>query len=187
MISSYDDFTATNDPNGMCALFEFTGALPRAKLYANWQVSTNDEAVLQQLASPAFDPHKSIFVAGPASAPPQNADTNQDAGTVEITSYAPKNIALKADARAPCMLLYNDRFDPDWKVSVDGKPVELLRANYIMRGVYLTPGQHTVEMHFRPKVGPLYVTLAAIVIGLGVLGFVSLDNLRKGRGTVQSS
>ena len=35
-------------PDGQFALFDFTGALPRAKLYSNWQVSTNDPTALQQ-------------------------------------------------------------------------------------------------------------------------------------------
>src|SRR4029078_9203949 len=35
--------------NSQWALYDFTGALPRAKLYANWKVSTNeDPAVLHQ-------------------------------------------------------------------------------------------------------------------------------------------
>src|ERR1019366_1119699 len=43
---------------GPFALFEFTGALPRAKLYSNWQVSTNDAATLKELAAKEFDPAK---------------------------------------------------------------------------------------------------------------------------------
>jgi len=35
-----------------------------------------------------------------------------------------------------------------WQVFVNGKPAELLRCNFIMRGVYLTPGAHTVEFKF---------------------------------------
>ena len=34
--------TAVLDTNGPYAVFEFTGALPRAKLYPHWQVSTNE-------------------------------------------------------------------------------------------------------------------------------------------------
>ena len=68
------------------------------------------------------------------------------------------------------MLLLNDRFDPHWHVRVDGKPAELLRCNYIMRGVYLTPGQHTVEFQFTLPHKPLYVSLVAIGIGLLLCG-----------------
>ena len=34
-------------------------------------------------------------------------------------------------------------------VTVDGQPAHLLRCNYIMRGVYLTPGRHSIEFRFR--------------------------------------
>jgi hypothetical protein len=52
-------------------------------------------------------------------------------------------------------------------VLVDGKPETLLRCNYLMRGVYLTPGAHAVEFVFRPQIKWLYVSLAAL--GMAVL------------------
>ena len=103
---------------GAYALIEFTQALPRAKLYSNWQVVTNDQAVLDQLAATSFDPERSVFVAGGLPAPlrrPPAPTTN--AGTVEFASYAPKDIVLRSDAPAPSVLLLNDRFDPNWKVT----------------------------------------------------------------------
>jgi hypothetical protein len=97
---------------------------------------------------------------------------------VEFSGYAPKHIVLKCDAPAPSVLMLNDRFDPNWHVKVDGKPEALLHCNYIMRGVYLAPGAHTVEFRFQPPVGPLYVTLAAIGVGLVALGFVIVTGRR---------
>ena len=52
---------------------------------------------------------------------------------------------IDTDARTPCVLLVNDHYDPNWTVIVDGKEQPLLRANYVMRGVYLDPGKHQVE------------------------------------------
>ncbi len=74
------------------------------------------------------------------------------------------------------MLLLNDQYDPHWRVTVDGKPAPLLRANFIMRGVYLTPGEHNVEFQFRLPVKPLYVTVSAMAVGIllsGVLIFLT--------------
>jgi len=51
------------------------------------------------------------------------------------------------------VLLLNDRFDPAWRVTVDGKAASLLRCNYIMRGVQLAPGEHTVEFTFEIALG----------------------------------
>jgi hypothetical protein len=169
--ASYDELTAVITPEGEYAVFEFTGALPRAKLYANWLVSTNDDATLTNLASANFDPERAVLVANPAIPSPQST-TNS--GTVEFSSYAPKRIVLQAKAGSPSVLLLNDRYDPNWKVSVDGKPETLLRCNYLMRGVYLQSGPHTVEFRFDPPVGTFFVSVGAVIIGLLLLGYLAL-------------
>ncbi len=163
-----EELTAVPGDNGSFALFEFTGALPRAKLYSNWQTSTNDHDTLQMLASANFDPWQTVLVSTPLPTAP--AATNDNSGTVEFKSYAPKDIRFATQASAPTVLLLNDKFDPLWRVWVDGKPAELLRCNFIMRGVYLTPGAHTVEFKFTLPHSLLYVSLAAIVVGLILSG-----------------
>ncbi len=161
---------ARTNANGPFALIEFTGALPRAKLYARWQVDTNEQTTLDQLANPSFDPAQLVLVTGGPGAPPASGATNQNAGAVEITSYSPKRVLLRAQPEAPCVLLLNDKHDPDWRVRVDGQPAPLLRCNYLMRGVYLSAGSHTVEFRFEPPRTGLYTTVAALAIGLGIGG-----------------
>jgi hypothetical protein len=172
----YEEVTAVPATNGTFALFEFTAALPRAKLYANWQVTTNDQAALDGLASAAFDPDQSVFVAGGVPAASAASLTNRTAGKVEFAGYTPKDMALKADVTAPAVLLLNDKLDPDWKVLVDGKPERLLRCNFLMRGVYLPPGNHTVEFQFRPRMGTFYVSLAAVCLGVVLCGLLIVVN-----------
>jgi len=157
---------------GPFALLEFTGALPRAKLYSQWQVSTNDDETLKQLGSAEFNPEQTVIVARSAESRDALAASGSTEsrptgpGTVEFASYAPKHIKFTAKARAPSILLLNDKYDPDWKVAVDGKPVPLLRANFIMRGVQVPAGDHTIEFRFAPKVTGLYITLTAIALGV---------------------
>ena len=62
---------------------------------------------------------------------------------------------------------------PNWKVSVDGKPETLLRCNYLMRGVQVPPGEHVIEFRFDPPINTLYVSLAAVALGLGLCGFLA--------------
>jgi hypothetical protein len=168
-VSSYrqeTDLTAAITPDGPFALFEFTGALPRAKLYTRWQVNTNDQATLGTLASQQFDPEQTVVVDTPI--PASSAGTN--AGNVAFVSYAPKDIRFKAEAAGPSVLLLNDRFDQNWKVFVDGNPQPLLRCNFIMRGVQVPSGQHQVEFRFEPPVRALYVSVAAVFVGLVLVG-----------------
>ncbi len=161
--SQLEDFTVVTNNDGELALFDFTGALPRAKLYGNWLVSTNDPANLAVLADLNFDPAKTVLVSTPQKDLPASG-TNQNSGSVDITSYSTKHIILAADVITPSVLLLNDKYDPHWKVTVDGQTAGLLRCNFMMRGVYLQPGKHTVEFDFRMPTGPLYVTSAGVAL-----------------------
>jgi hypothetical protein len=172
-----EELAGVPDDTGDYALFEFTGALPRVSLYARWQVGTNDNATLQTLASKNFDPEKTVLVAAPLPVAPAENATNEHPGTVEFKSYAPKDIVFSAQADSPSVLLLNDKYDPQWRVFVDGKPAELLRCNFIMRGVYLPPGPHTVEFQFSLPCGPLYITLAALGVGVLLCSFLVWKNI----------
>jgi hypothetical protein len=164
-----EELTAVTNAAGQYAVFEFTGAMPRAKLYPAWEVSTNDQATLERLTSPDFDPEKTVLVANPVPSPRPAGATNQNSGTVKYDSYAPARIVLSTADDSPSLLLLNDKFDPDWKVTVDGKPEPLLRCNFIMRGVALSAGPHVVEFRFQPPIKLMFVSLAAIGVGLLLL------------------
>jgi hypothetical protein len=163
--SRLEDFTAVTNYDGDLALFEFTGALPRAKLYSNWLVRTNDEANLKTLANWSFDPAKTVLISTPQKDLPA-VSTNFNSGTVEYQKYSSRHLVLDANVITPSVLLLNDHYDRGWRVTVDGKPAELLRCNYIMRGVYLMPGKHTIAFNFRLPNKLLYVTMAAICLAL---------------------
>jgi hypothetical protein len=191
-----EELTVVPRDTGAYALIEFTGALPRARLYSQWEtnsvadlknfttsglspadletltnlnLNTNDFLTLKKLTSPSFDPQQTVLVSTPLPAP---STTNQNSGTVEFKSYAPKDIVFDTKSDTASVLLLNDRFDPNWSVSVDGKPAELLRCNFIMRGVYLPAGPHTVEFQFSLPHRPIYITLTAISAGIILIGLL---------------
>jgi hypothetical protein len=156
---------------GPYALLEFSGALPRVMLYDRWRSGVEDEEALGLLASPQFDPMREVLVA--ESAPQPSVETSsQPAGTVRYLNYQPTRWTVETEARTPCVLLVNDRHHQDWKVTVDGEEEPLLRVNYVMRGVYLTPGRHTVEFRFDPPTRTLWLTLGMLgmAVGLVVVG-----------------
>jgi hypothetical protein len=171
-IEDFGDYTAVPDGQGAYALIEFTDPLPRAKLYSHWQSPTNDDATLETLASHEFDPEHTVLVARdtPVGQPP--GDPNLDPGTVTITDYQPKHVKLQANATTPAVLLLNDRITPAWKVWIDHKAAPLLRCNYLMRGVFLTPGGHTVEFRFQPPLTALHLSFCAWGVGILTAGYL---------------
>ena len=195
-----DQTTAVLRTNGVYSLIEFTGALPRAKLYSQWQTVTNDAAgikkwseslqaqipgvwaealaaqttddlaTLRELSNPKFNPEEKVLL---SEALPGSSVTNVPAGEVSYVSYAPKRVVLKANAKTPAVLLLNDKFDPSWNVTVDGKPAKVLRANNIVRAVHLpTAGEHVVEFTFEPSTTALKISLAAIALGTLLLVYI---------------
>ncbi len=179
--TAYSDYTTTNNPAGELGVIEFTGALPRAKLFSNWQVNTNDDATLQLLASPAFDPHRSVIVADASLPAPAPADTYRDPGTVTINpDYRAKRIELSAEVQVPAVLLLSERYNPKWQVTVDGQPAPLLRCDYIMRGIHLTPGHHAIVLKFVTPLATLYVSLSAIVMGLALIAWLAKQRIAGG-------
>jgi hypothetical protein len=128
--------------------------------------------------SPNFDAWKTVLVSTPLPTTPALGAINQNLGTVEFKSYAPKDIVLSTHADTPTVLLFNDKFDPNWSVFVDGNSAPLLRCNFIMRGVYLTPGAHMVEFQFKLPNGLLYVSLTAIGIGIFLAGCLFFSTRR---------
>jgi len=174
-----EDFTTQFNSAGPYSLIRFDGALPRAKLFSQWQVQTNDATTLETLAKREFDPQATVIVNAPIA--PSAAALGQAAGEVITQSYRPKEIRLTAQATDDSVLLLNDHWSAHWRVTVDGQPSELLRCNYVMRGVRLSPGSHEVVFRFQPPMTWLYVSLASLLGGFGLLGFVIVDerkNLR---------
>ena len=172
-----EDFTTQFNSAGPYSLIRFDGALPRTKLFTHWQVQTDDAATLETLARREFDPHATVLVNSPIE--PTTAALGQAAGEVITQSYRPKEIRLNAQATAESVLLLNDHWSPHWRVTVDSQPAELLRCNSVMRGVRLSPGSHEVVFLFQPPLTWLYVSLASLLGGFGLLGFVIVDERKK--------
>jgi hypothetical protein len=172
-IEDIGDVTVVRDDQGDYGLIEFTNTLPRAKLYSQWQ-SMDDSAALSTLASPSFDPTKTVLLSKETVVAQNPSTALIDPGSVEITKYEPKKVDLLAEAKTPAILLLNDRVGTAWKAWVDKKPVPVLRCNYIMRGVALPAGEHTVEFRFQPPLTTLYISLSGWAVALLLTGYLML-------------
>jgi hypothetical protein len=178
VVADAGDMMPEKSDQGAFALIEYGDALPRAKLYSNWTTPTNNDEALEKLTSAMWEPSNSVLISydTPVAATPLNPAA--DPGTANITSWDPKDIKVDANAKSPAVLLYNDRWAGDWHVWVDGKESPLLRCNYIMRGVFLSAGQHTVEFRYLPSTTALWVTVSAWLVGIILLGYLIWSRLK---------
>jgi hypothetical protein len=119
---------------------------------------------------------KTVLVATNTPLSEKPGSTEADPGTVEITHYQSKHLILQADAKTPAVLLLNDRTGDWWRVWVDQTPAPILRCNYIMQGVFVPPGRHTIDFRFQPPLKFLYISVAALVIGVFLGGYVIFNH-----------
>ena len=76
------------------------------------------------------------------------ADTTD---AIVLTSYAPNELKYHYTASAGRLAVFSEIYYPDgWKAEVDGKPVEILRADWTLRAAELPAGEHDLVMRFKP-------------------------------------
>ena len=108
------------------------------------------------------------------------------AGTVSLTEYKPNHLSYTSNANAEELAVFSEVWygpDKGWNAYIDGKPVEHIRVNYILRALKIPAGNHTIEFKFEPSSyyrGELITLILSILLVLG-LGFV-LYSIFTGKG-----
>ena len=74
-------------------------------------------------------------------------------------------VGVEAELPRPGILVLSEAWLPGWVASVDGARAEILRANYVLRGIELSEGRHHVCFDYRP----VSVALGAALSLLGLL------------------
>lgn len=71
--------------------------------------------------------------------------------TIYETTYAPDRLTYKAKSARGGVAVFSEVYFPwGWEATVDGKPVEIARVNYLLRSIDIPAGEHSVEFTFRP-------------------------------------
>jgi uncharacterized membrane protein YfhO len=88
-------------------------------------------------------------------------------GEAEITDYEREKVVIRSTARRPALLVLTDSWFPGWKAELDGEEVPVERVDYLIRGVSVPPGTHTVEFSYEPaswRAGWIVSGIALLVI-----------------------
>lgn len=91
---------------------------------------------------------------------------------IKLTAYAPNRLTYEYTSPNDAVAVFSEIYYPGWKATVDGNPVELARANYVLRALHLPGGSHTIEMTFEPSSVQTTERIAYGAFALLVLGAV---------------
>ena len=106
------------------------------------------------------------------------APAGEDGDFIEMTSYAPNELHYKYSAASDRLAVFSEIYYPNgWQATVDGEPVDLLRADWTLRAALLPAGEHEVVMTFRPesyRTGAAVSRVSSITLILLVLASIGL-------------
>ena len=88
--------------------------------------------------------------------------------SIVMTSYAPNELHYRYSAVGKRLAVFSEIYYPDgWHATVDGKPVDLFRADWTLRAALLPAGDHELVMTFLPdsyRQGALISAIASIAL-----------------------
>lgn len=160
-------------PDGSEVVLENRLVMPKAWLVPSVLTVSDPRQGLSVLQNPQFDPRKIAVVEAlpQIQMVPLGLASDAGLGNVILKGYEGEQIDLSVTNAANALLVLGEKYYRGWKATVDGTPTDIQRVNYILRGVYLTPGDHKIEFIFDPlpfKIGK-YLTLASFAFFAGML------------------
>lgn len=75
----------------------------------------------------------------------------QPGDTIYETSYAPNHLTYKSHSANGGLAVFSEIYFPwGWNVTIDGKPMEMGRVNYVLRALQLPAGDHEIDFKYAP-------------------------------------
>ena len=108
-----------------------------------------NKVILESMPSFPFAGHNQV--------PNKNIKTS-----IEMLSYEKNTIKFKTSSNSKGFVVIADAFHPGWEATVNEESRSLLRANYIMRAIPISPGTNQIVLKFRPMMVLSGLTITAI-------------------------
>jgi len=79
--------------------------------------------------------------------------TTDSLSQIQLIEYKSNYLKYESYNNYDGLAVFSEIYYPkDWIATIDGKPTEILEANYTLRAIEIPKGNHIIEFHFSPKV-----------------------------------
>ena len=132
-------------------LYENRAALPWFYLVPSYRLVGEEEGALELLGRGTLDLRRVALLERAPAGELGEANASTDGDRVEQLEYDPPggHIRLRTVSTGARLLVVSENYHSNWRAYVDGREVEILRANYVWKGLYLPAGEHVVELRYR--------------------------------------
>jgi len=103
--------------------------------------------------------------------------------TIQLVQNLNDLIDYKFTAPTPQFAVFSEVYYPKgWNVFIDGTKADYVKTDYVLRGMYIPAGNHTIEFRFQPKsftTGRLISIIANILVALLLIATIVYYATRK--------
>lgn len=106
--------------------------------------------------------------------------------SVQQISFTPNEVIYESNNANDGFIVFSEiYYDKGWNAYIDEKPASYQRVNYILRGMPVPAGKHTIKFEFKPTsyiVGGklnLAFTILSLVFSFAVIGFTFYQEIKK--------
>lgn len=94
--------------------------------------------------------------------------------SIKMTAYAPNKLVFESSNENEGLAVFSEIYYPKgWTATLDNQPIDILRANYMLRAISIPAGEHKIEFSFKPTsyyTGETIAKVSSILIILLSLG-----------------
>ena len=102
--------------------------------------------------------------------------------TLKLEEHLPNTIKYTSNNTQDGFAVFSENFYNGWKATIDGKEVDIHRVDYVLRGLAIPKGKHTIEFTFEPQVvktGSTIALVSSILMLLAIVGVVYFEQKGK--------
>jgi hypothetical protein len=122
---------------------------PRVFVAHRARVIADERAQAEAIADDAFRPAQVVIVGHPVDGVPEPRPDEILPRPTEHSALlreSPEDLIVEVELKQPGVLVIAEPWYPTWLATVDGRPAELLRVDYALKGVALPAGRHQVAL-----------------------------------------
>lgn len=148
--------------------------------FADWVVALpTTEATLASVRQPGFDGTRIALTEGELDQQTLQRLSDQAPVEADVERLSPNELQIRTRTGAERFLILSEMWFPGWKATLeDGTPLTIHRTNYLLRGLVVPPGEHTIRMVYRPTSVIVGTLITAGTIGT-LLGGGAWRRLRR--------
>jgi len=101
--------------------------------------------------------------------------------SIKLDNFKPNVVRYTSNNTNDGLAVFSEVYYPKgWNATIDGKAADIFRVNYVLRGLKIPAGKHSIEFKFEPEVVKTGGTIALFSsVGMMVLIIVGLYFERK--------